>query len=287
MMLRKGDRGPAVKALQLALVAKGYDVGGVDSWFWTQTDKSVRAFQTSQGLEPNGIADEALFTLLEGTVKPKILDPPNRVMSFPASPYGNGFENFHLRDDVGEAYKKVFDTITGMGGLLPSSGGIRSLKEKVSAGRSATSFHYTGRALDVNIYSALQKPDTDPLVVSLDSEMTAQPRWRVYARIDEGETMILSAATWTAKGLGFKKTTGIFIDLSALFKEHGFSAIRARKGWEQDYLCLEWWHFQYEAGLIAGKSTFGEELRKIYTLSQLEASAPWKFKDRIWAVNWG
>ena len=58
--LRKGARGDAVKALQQALVRVGIGVKyGVDSYFGSATEASVKAFQRLNGLAMTGVVDRA------------------------------------------------------------------------------------------------------------------------------------------------------------------------------------------------------------------------------------
>lgn len=54
-LLRYGDRGPLVELLQTALNRAGYDTGGVDGIFGARTLRAVRAFQTANGLNADGI----------------------------------------------------------------------------------------------------------------------------------------------------------------------------------------------------------------------------------------
>ena len=49
-------KGPAVRKLQKRLAALGFDPGVVDGEFGADTDAAVRAFQTSSGLEVDGVA---------------------------------------------------------------------------------------------------------------------------------------------------------------------------------------------------------------------------------------
>lgn len=60
-----GLHGSDVEALQVALVAKGYDVGASDGAFGPKTDAAVRAFQKSAGLAVDGIAGPATLKALE------------------------------------------------------------------------------------------------------------------------------------------------------------------------------------------------------------------------------
>lgn len=62
--LKKGDTGDLVAVLQGFLICRGYNTGGLDGDFGTQTDKAVRAFQSDNGLYVDGIAGKATFTAL-------------------------------------------------------------------------------------------------------------------------------------------------------------------------------------------------------------------------------
>jgi peptidoglycan hydrolase-like protein with peptidoglycan-binding domain len=53
--LKKGSKGQAVKDLQEALKALGFDVGAVDGVFGKKTDDAVKAFQKLQEIEADGI----------------------------------------------------------------------------------------------------------------------------------------------------------------------------------------------------------------------------------------
>jgi uncharacterized protein (TIGR02594 family) len=64
--LRKGARGDAVRALQLALIHAGHDVGdaGVDGDFGRDTEAAVKAYQRKVGRAPTGEADDHLLEAL-------------------------------------------------------------------------------------------------------------------------------------------------------------------------------------------------------------------------------
>lgn len=66
--LRKGDEGTQVKALQALLIGYGYDCGqyGADGDFGEKTDKAVRKFQSSNGLNPDGIVGDNTWAKLLG-----------------------------------------------------------------------------------------------------------------------------------------------------------------------------------------------------------------------------
>jgi hypothetical protein len=81
---------------------------------------------------------------------------------------------------------------------------------------------------------------------------------------------------------------GSFFDLTAMFRNKGFKPIKARPTFEQgsSILGAEWWHFQYEKGLISGGTTFGSELLKVYSRETLDGTDPWMYRDRIYGINW-
>lgn len=74
-LLRKGDRGNDVRAVQEALKLLGYDPGPIDGIFGPRTDAAVRAFQRAKGLGVDGIVGPktraALVNAL-GALKKKI-----------------------------------------------------------------------------------------------------------------------------------------------------------------------------------------------------------------------
>lgn len=68
-VIKKGDKGQQVKALQLLLIGSGYSCGkaGADGDFGKGTDAAVRAFQKAKGLTVDGEAGKKTFSkLLKG-----------------------------------------------------------------------------------------------------------------------------------------------------------------------------------------------------------------------------
>jgi hypothetical protein len=131
-------------------------------------------------------------------------------------------------------------------------------------------------------------PATDPYVVVRDGDPLLH---RVYARCAAGQGQNLSltnVVTYTKRG-GTLTAQGDFLDLTALFEQQGFKRIRARPDFPSggNSIGAEWWHFQDETGLIKGQSTFGGELSRVYSEATLASAPPWKFRDRVFGVNWG
>jgi peptidoglycan hydrolase-like protein with peptidoglycan-binding domain len=59
--LRKGSTDPAVRDLQEALEALGYDPGPIDGTFGTTTEAAVKAFQDAKGITVDGIVGKVTW----------------------------------------------------------------------------------------------------------------------------------------------------------------------------------------------------------------------------------
>lgn len=295
-MLKLDSRGEDVRTLQENLTTLGYRPGKADGVFGEKTEDAVVEFQEEVGILPDGVVGSNTQEALEKAIRDHILEQQSpgsssmdgdderlRFVRVPADKYKNGFDRFFLRSDVAEAYNRVREKVLEAGGKVTSSGGRRRLDVHVSPSRSATSFHYTGRALDLNIKSGMEAPSRDPYVV------VAEPNryWRVYARAEGGEEMELDAITYGNRKRP-RKVSGKFIDLTALFKAEGFERIRAHKPFFRGGSAMhaEWWHFQCETGLVPKVSKFGDELLRVYSKRELRDAPPWKFRDRVFKVNW-
>ena len=67
-MIRKGDSGSEVKAMQLLLIGYGYSCGnyGADGICGVMTDNAIRAYQRAKGLEQDGICGPITWASLLG-----------------------------------------------------------------------------------------------------------------------------------------------------------------------------------------------------------------------------
>ena len=68
--LRRGDKGPAVAALQRRLHALGYWLGARNDAFGPLTEQAVTAFQKVEGLAPDGVAGPATHAALSVADRP-------------------------------------------------------------------------------------------------------------------------------------------------------------------------------------------------------------------------
>lgn len=284
--IQKGNTGGDVKTLQRLLNERMVgEAIKVDGKFGPGTQMALEAFQRRAGLYDDGIAGPETWAALSvpRDSEQVFFEPIKRlrIIKLPADAYGDGYNSHRLRSDVADHYARAYREIEAAGAILTSSGSMRSLSAEVGSNRSATSLHYLGRAFDLFVHSGMSKPMFDPYVIVRDGER----RWRIFARAKNGKTQALVA--WNHKTFSEELVTGTFIDLTAILEAHGFKPIQARRSYSKNnYGASEWWHFQFEAGLIPGLTRFGDELLKLYPLSQLEGTVPFQSKDAIWHEDW-
>jgi hypothetical protein len=294
MYLKLNSKGEDVKTVQEVLKQLGFQPGPVDGVFGEKTQIAVMRFQEDQALYTDGIVGPTTWRVLhhaleiytEEQMHPvKDIAQPDLMewVRVPADAYRDGYDRFFLREDAAAAYMQVREVVVEAGGKLTSSGARRSLSAHVNASRSATSFHYTGRALDLMVGSGMENRANDPYVIAADGDRY----WQVYVRADGGQQMDIDAVTYGSRNKG-KTTSGKFLNLTKLFEQHGFKRIRARQSFFNGgtWLGAEWWHFQYEVGLERGVSTFGNELLRVYSEEQVQGTPPWRYKDYVFGVNW-
>lgn len=295
MNLKENSRGEDVKTVQEILKQLGYNPGPIDGWYGEKTESAVIQFQEAHNLYSDGVVGlntwralrQALETHWDEQINPEAEDDaPADLMAWvrvPADGYRDGYDRFFLREDAADAYMRVREVVVEAGGIMTSSGARRSLNAAVGASRSATSFHYTGRALDLFVGSGMENRARDPFVVAADGDRY----WRVYVRAQGGEPMEIEAVTYGSRKSG-RSISDRFLDLTALFDAEGFHRIRARRSFFTGgpWLGAEWWHFQYETGLEKGVSTFGDELLKVYSENQVRSTPPWQFRNRLYGVSW-
>ena len=202
----------------------------------------------------------------------------------PADKWGSGYNSFRIRTDLKEFYLSAYNQVKALGGVMTSSGGLRDLSAPVTPGRSRTSLHYTGRAIDLFIHTGMQGA-TDRYMVTRDGGTDDNPEWKLWcvsegadpasplydaSLIKEGE---LEYLTWK-KGTGTvrAKRTARYFCLTDVLVRHGWQRIPARKDWRTTYESLEWWHFQHPQGLVKGTSKFGDELRAVWPAAQVASS---------------
>ncbi len=73
--LRVGSTGSRVTELQQLLKSRGFNPGPIDGIFGTGTEQAVKDFQKFQGLDPNGVVDDATMQALRAQPTPQPTPP--------------------------------------------------------------------------------------------------------------------------------------------------------------------------------------------------------------------
>lgn len=243
----------------------------------------------------------------------------DRIAAFPDS-----YEAVQLRADAALALEQACEALHGSGAVLLSCGGRRALDAEFGEGMTATAMNYLGRAFDLFVYAGMVDPEHDPYVVELPAEgrdalawrdemvaclATEMPDaatlaklartpapwfWRVWARCESdavAEREIGPVATYLDRRATMQRMVrGRFIDLTALFAQFGFLPVPARPrffDYDGGIANAQWWHLQYETGLIPGVSTLGGELLKVYSEATLDNTPPWKLRRAVFGNEWG
>ena len=81
-MIKLGDTGPAVKGLQVMLTGYTYTPGPIDGFFGPKTHASVRAYQTRQGLDVDGIVGPLTWARLTKQTVGHVITKASEVPSY-------------------------------------------------------------------------------------------------------------------------------------------------------------------------------------------------------------
>lgn len=310
MALKKGSKSDLVRKLQEVLADVGFHPGPFDGHFGPATERAVIQFQTRERLLADGIVGRDTFTALQARgydirsssptstwtpTPPTILQAWVRCPADKVEGYA-GYSRTTLREDAASAYKALYNEVHQRGGVVTSAGGRRALTTKRKKAGSTKSFHYVGRAFDLAIPTGLNNPHKDPYIL----QYVGDRKWLVWCRTESPcvpeITIKATKVTGKRNAAGKWYTVLTYHDVKArafcfthLAQSHGFEPIRGRR-WFFSGGSLggaEWWHFQYERGLVHGETTFGDELLKVYSQEDAEKFIYWKkSKDCRFGLEW-
>lgn len=311
MLIKRGMTGPIVAGLQQNLIDLGYELGNVDGAFGKNTESSVKDFQEKKGLVADGVVGDKTLQAIDAALKaagkegaefddqpeepPAVVQAPEVKMGWvtcPADkvPGKDGYGITVLRTDAAAAYKELKAEVNSLGGVVTSAGGRRALSSGAGPARSKSSMHYTGLAFDMSLATGMQNFDTDPF---LCVRVPDSRKWTIWCKSSSAPEVTLDAVVCrTVKGktvLETKKMTVRAFNFTEVAAKHGFVSISARKSFFEGgaYGGAEWWHFQYDKALTKKVSKFGEELLKVYSLSEAQKFVYWnEVKDSVFGVNW-
>lgn len=315
-MIRHGDKGQVVAQLQEGLQLLGCEPGKADGIFGAATEMAVNRFQEKNSLFVDGIVGPSsaevfnekmlvlnarnLFLVFDKQDPEPFFNKPAKMkfLRCPADIFDGrqGYSRTTLRSDCAEAYKNLYADVHDLGGVITSAGGKRALRQKSGKNRSRRSMHYTGLAFDMALPTGMYKPKEDPFIIEKDG-----PRhWIVWARSSNPDAEVRKIESCRVrrrkneKGKSYTEIVTETIEapvfnFTELAAKHGFERIGARSSFLRggSYGGAEWWHFQFEKALTPGKSKFGEELLKVYSLEECEKFLYWDdVKNSVFKKEW-
>ena len=181
-----------------------------------------------------------------------------KIVRVPADPWGGpkgGYDHLRLRCDVADRWMEAREDIHALGGILTTSGGMRTLDAPVTKGRAPYSLHCLGLAVDLYVHG--MGMTTWPAPYWCEPVDVANPAGRVNvwlcpcAGSGPSDTMEGSRLVWAAGRLTVLKgqwpcitgESGEPMNLKELLDARGLFPIGPRKGWPGKYGCGEMWHF--------------------------------------------
>lgn len=185
-----------------------------------------------------------------------------------------------LRSDAAAAWGIIVAEVAGAGGTLegPYGDTTRAYDFKAGAGASRHSFHYAGRAIDIQ--QALAGGRNQRYYVCKDL-IGGHTYWRIWCKVDAGKGSPVKAKEKDFYEFFSRKEVpmpaGNYIDLTALIEKGGqFERIRAQVGWESSAKKQEWWHFQYG---VDKQATIQDEMELIGISEAQLRLAGWLERD--------
>lgn len=204
----------------------------------------------------------------------------------------HGYRTSTFREDVVPFYNQLLAELREAGALLTSATTIRPLDAEVSPGRSASSMHYSGLAMDLSTVTGMHDVENEPFLI----EHNGGRYWQVWARAEHGnERTIKAVKVENGRGKahdGVKSTVEVkatVVDFTEMAHRWGFDRIGHRGSFPGNYYSAEWWHFQANHLLVPWISQFGTEVLSLadYTESDLKAQKPvWNERKRIFRKDW-
>jgi len=86
-LLRRGDAGSDVRALQEKLNDLGYNAGAVDDFFGPVTEKALKSFQKATGIAVDGIAGPQTFAKITALTRPTVAKKESAIFSLGGKKY--------------------------------------------------------------------------------------------------------------------------------------------------------------------------------------------------------
>lgn len=194
---------------------------------------------------------------------------------------------YRVRNDFAPALDAAIAGLHARGVQLPVLAADALLPPVAAGGPPDDLLPHLGRRLSVVPSAALVDPTTDPLAVGQrgGSGPTLVLARQLDTTAPEAAAVPSEAyALWTCDATTCTQTTvtGAYVDLDAALGPAGWHRPGALAAPTSLGDTQDWHTWQNVTGLVAGRSTFGDELRLLYPLGQIAASSVRERQDWVW-----
>jgi hypothetical protein len=195
--------------------------------------------------------------------------------------------SFRIRNDFAAGLDAALRTLHDLGTQLPVLAGDGLLPPLSEAAPPTDLLAFLGRRLSLVPSAALTDPTTDLLAVGQlggAGATLALARQVDPAAPQAGTVAAAAYSLWTCDAVACTQAVvnGTYVDLDPVLAVAGWhraaplsapASLGDSKGWNT---------WQNVTGLVAGESTFGAELRLLYSLGQIAASSVRERQDWVW-----
>jgi hypothetical protein len=195
---------------------------------------------------------------------------------------------FRVRSDFVSPLDAALTALHATGVVLPVLAVDAPLPPVVLGGQPPSDLlPYLGRVLTLVPGAALVDPTTDPLAVGQLAGTGAQlvlARQLDASAADAGTLSSAAYALWSCDETACTQSTvtDVFNDITPLLAAAGWTQPAPLPAPVTSSDTKGWNRFTNVTGLVAGQSTFGDELRLLYSLGQISASSVRERQDWTW-----
>lgn len=237
--------------------------------------------------DENGVCDQTTAAEIRTWVQKFWINPVGRFA------LQKLIEGGKLRSDAAAEWEKLVEQVRKLGGSIegPYGDTTRALAKNNKEGASKYSFHYCGRAVDIN-QNLANRNATQKYYIVKDPQGESM-YWTLYSKTEkqdgtQGTKINKGQITCWDPGAEeeYPIREGYYINLTDTLQQAKiFSRIHAQSAWNNQkkskkvrYDSHEWWHFQYTIDI---QSTFQDELELVGFNEQQIRNAGWKTDDEL------
>lgn len=195
--------------------------------------------------------------------------------------------SFRVRSDFAAGLDAALTTLHDLGTQLPVLAGVGLLPPLSEAAPPTDLLPFLGRRLSVVPSAALRDPTTDLLAVGQlgGAGATLALGRQVDPAAPQAGTIAAAAySLWTCDAVACTQAVvnGAYVDLDPVLAVAGWHRPAPLSAPASLSDTKDWHIWQNVTGLVAGESTFGAELRLLYSLGQIAASSVRERQDWVW-----